>query len=281
MNRRKTLVASVALPLIALWVVACGSPQPPPPSAPQAEPAPARENPPPSEPTPPRSASPSPPPSAPASKQPVQSRATSRTAPDTSEPVADQVRDQGPSPVEPAPPEPEPIVKTVPSGTEFEVIFLDGLSSETAKAGDPFRARVAQDVRVDGIVVVPAGSLLSGRVTEAVPLRKIGGAAKLSLAFDRLELTTGSTVPIEIALAEQGKSQTKKDAATIGGAAAGGAVLGKLIGKHSKDALIGAVVGAGVGTAVAAKNKGEQVEIPVGTQMPVQLGRSVDVIVRR
>lgn len=156
---------------------------------------------------------------------------------------------------------------------------MDGLSSELSHTGDPFRARVAQDIRLDGMVVVPAGSIVHGVVGEVTPMKKIGGTAKLVLGYSRIELTDGSSVQISAATTQEGKSQTKKDAATIGGAAAGGAVLGKLIGKGSKEALIGAVVGAGVGTAVAAKNKGEQVEIPAGTGLSVELTRAVDITI--
>ncbi len=175
---------------------------------------------------------------------------------------------------------PAPIVKTLPAGAEVDVILMDGLSSETSQAGDTVRARVANDVMQDGVMVIPAGSIVSGTVTEVVPLKKIGGAAKLALSFGRLEITAANVIAIEANLLREGKSQTGKDAATIGGAAAGGAVLGKLLGKSSKDTLIGAVVGAAAGTAVAAKNKGEQVELPVGTQMSFQLNRPVEITVR-
>ncbi len=183
-------------------------------------------------------------------------------------------------PVETAP-APEPIVKTLPAGTLVDLIILDGRSSETSKPGDSFRARVAQDISRDGVVVVPAGSVVRGEVTEAVPLKKIGGTAKVALRFSEIELTTGSSVPIEASIAEQGKNETKRDAATIGGAAAGGALLGRILGKGGKGALIGAIVGGAAGTAIAAKTKGEQVEIPVGTEISIALNRPVDVTLRR
>lgn len=177
-------------------------------------------------------------------------------------------------------PAPQPIVKTVPAGTTLDVVFLDGLSSETAQPGDSFRARVTHDVSQDGVVVIPAGSVVTGSVTEAVSLKKIGGTAKLALEFSKLELPSGGTAAIEASLVEQGKSETKKDAATIGGATAGGALLGKIIGKKGKSALIGAAVGAAAGTAIAAKTKGEQVEIPVGTELSLHLNQPTHVTIR-
>jgi hypothetical protein len=179
------------------------------------------------------------------------------------------------------PPAAEPVVKTVPAGTSIDVEVLDGVSSKSSKAGDSFRARVVKDVVQDGIAVIPAGSVVVGSVTEAVPLGKIGGKAKLSLAFNKLELTSGRSAPISASFAETGKSETGKDAATIGGAAAGGAILGRILSKHDKGkgTVLGAVVGGAVGTAVAAKTKGQEVEIPAGTPITLTLDSATQVTV--
>src|SRR6185436_4594950 len=108
------------------------------------------------------------------------------------------------------------------------LVFMDGLSSETNVVGDTFRAQVAHDVTWDGMVLVPAGSVVRGEVTEVQSLKKIGGTAKLGLHFTEIDLP-GGPVPIDASIAQQGKSETKKDAATIGGAAAGGALLGRIL----------------------------------------------------
>jgi outer membrane lipoprotein SlyB len=184
------------------------------------------------------------------------------------------------TPPEP-PPTREPVMKTVPAGTAIEVAFLDGLSSKASRTGDSFRARVAKDVMLDGIAVIPAGSVVVGSVTEAVPLKKIGGQAKLALEFNKLELTSGRSAPIDASFAEQGKSETGKDAATIGGAAAGGALLGRILSKNdkTKGTVLGAIVGAAAGTAVASKTKGQEVEIPAGTVITLKLDQAAQITV--
>lgn len=188
-----------------------------------------------------------------------------------------------PEPVQPEPePAPEPIVVTVPAGTVLNVTFLDPLSSKTNQVGDSFRVQVTQDVAQEGLVVIPAGSILIGSVTEAESLNKnIGGQAKLGLQFTSLELPSGEVANIQASFLEEGKSETKKDAATIGGAAAGGAILGRLLKKEdkSKGTLIGAVLGAAAGTAIAAKTKGEEVEIPAGTPLGLQLDKAVQITI--
>jgi polygalacturonase len=144
--------------------------------------------------------------------------------------------------------------ETVPSGTKLEVELLDGVSSADSSTGDAVNARVAQDIVVGGKVVIPAGTTVSGRVTEAHGLKAIGGRARLRLEFETVDLATGEA-PIRAAFYRQGKSETKKDAATIGGAIVGGAA----------------------GTAIAAGTKGEEIVLPAGTRLAVHLQSPVTV----
>jgi phage-related minor tail protein len=174
------------------------------------------------------------------------------------------------------------VVKTIGPGTDLNVEFVDGVASNTSQVGDPVRARVTQAIVVDGLTVVPEGAIVHGTVTEAIPLKKIGGAASLGLRFDSLELGGGASAPIVAGLHEQGKSETGKDAGTIAGASAGGALLGRLFSKHdkTKGTLIGAAVGAAIGTGAAAATKGQEVELPRGTRVAVHLEETLTVTVQ-
>ncbi len=178
-----------------------------------------------------------------------------------------------PQPPAPAPPPPEPVTVIIPAGTTLDVAFIDSVSSAESQPGDPVRVRVVHDIMQDNIAVIPAGSVVSGTVTQAKSLKKIGGRARVDVEFNTLELTSGRTAAIHSTFFERGKSETKKDAATIGGATAGGALLGRLIkdDDKSKGTLIGAVVGAAAGTAIAAKTDGEEVVITSGTRVSIEL----------
>jgi type IV secretory pathway VirB10-like protein len=177
-----------------------------------------------------------------------------------------------------------PLITTVtlPAGTHLDVEFTRALASNTSAPGDTFRVRVAHDVMDEGEVVIPRGSEILGEVTEAVPLRKVGGQAKLALRFTDLVLPDGATVPIDASFVQQGRNETGKDAATIGGAAAGGAVLGRILnkGNRSRGAVIGAIIGAVAGTAIASRNPGEEVVIPEGSVVGLRLDDAVDVRVQ-
>jgi hypothetical protein len=170
---------------------------------------------------------------------------------------------------EPVAPEPEPAARTVfltlPRETPIEVAFEDSLSSETSLIGDVFRASVSRDVFSDGLLAIPAGTEVRGTVTSVTSQKRIGGQARLSLSFDQLDLPSGESIAISAYTEAAGRPQKKKDAATIGGSAAGGAILGRVLSnKKSKGTAIGAIVGAAVGAAVASENAGDPVVIEPG-----------------
>ncbi len=166
-------------------------------------------------------------------------------------------------------------VVTVPAGTMLAVELQETLSSASNRPGDAFTAVLVEPVALGGEVVIEAGSVVTGRVAQAVPSKKIGGRARLGLEFTRLALPSGGETQVAASFHSQGKSQTKKDAATIGGAAAGGALLGRIIGhdrgQEADGTVVGAVAGAAIGTGIAASNRGQDVTLAEGSTIRVQL----------
>jgi hypothetical protein len=160
---------------------------------------------------------------------------------------------------------------TVPSGTVVAIEFLQTLSSATSAAGDRFTARVVEPVLVDGEIAIAAGSIVSGRVVQALASRRLGGRAQIDLEFLSLELASGGERPISASFHDRGESQNKKDAVIIGGSAAGGALLGRIFGSDSDDTVLGALVGGAIGTGIAARNKGQEVTLPAGTTIEIHL----------
>jgi hypothetical protein len=162
----------------------------------------------------------------------------------------------------------------VPTGTVLMVGFQEPLSSATSRAGDRFTAEVVEPVRLNGRVAIPAGSIIAGRVLSAKPAARLGNArAQLNLEFTSLRLAGGRESPISASFHEQGAGQTRKDGVTIGAAAAGGAVLGRVLGNDRKDTVLGAVVGGAIGTGIAARTRGQQVTLPEGIAVEIELDR--------
>jgi hypothetical protein len=186
---------------------------------------------------------------------------------------------QAPAPAaEPESPGPA-VPVTLPAGTRFEVEFTQGLASNTSAVGDVFRARLVSDLRLEGAVAIPAGAEILGVVTDAVGAGRIGGQAKLTVRFTDLVLPSGSTLPVHASFLEQGKSRAGRDAATIGGTTAGGALLGRILssGSRTRGTVLGAIIGAAVGTAIAAKTAGEEVVIPEGSVVSLKLDGPLEI----
>jgi hypothetical protein len=196
-------------------------------------------------------------------------------------PFLEPALEPAPAP-EPAREEPRTVAVTVPAGTRLEVELTRTLASNTSSPGDAFRARVNADVVRDGVAVIPRGSEILGEVTEAVPLKKVGGQARLALKLTDLVLPSGRTVPIQASFIQEGRNETRRDAAAIGGVAAGGAILGRILSKgdRSRGGIVGAILGAAAGTAIASKTPGEEVVIPEGSVVTLRLDDAVQVRVK-
>jgi hypothetical protein len=209
--------------------------------------------------------------------------------PATPRPVPVPVPVPAPEPVpqpEPAPaprfepePEPQPRVVTalVPAGTTFEVEFLTGLSSETSQVGETFEVQAVGDVRVGSQVAVPAGSTIAGQVVDVRRGKKVGGRSALVLAFEELRVPDGGTYPLQASFAAEGRSDRGRDAATIGGSAAGGAVLGHAVEDSDKGTVLGAILGAAIGAGIAASTEAQPVELPAGTVVELTLDQQLSV----
>ena len=169
---------------------------------------------------------------------------------------------------------------TVPGGTLIELTLNDSLGSAHSQVGDGFTARVASAVIVDGRKVIPAGSTVRGTVREVRAAKRGAGNASLTLGFTRIELPGGYSSTISASLTDRSESKKKRNAAIIGGSAAGGAVLGRVLGKDTKGAVVGSVVGGAIGTGVVLSKEGEQVDLPEGTQIAIQLDSSIKVPAR-
>ena len=178
---------------------------------------------------------------------------------------------------------------TVPAGKRIRVRMNDTVSSKTAKIGDRFRVTVREPVYSStGVVVIPEGSELVGRVDSVKPAQKGGKPGTIDVSFVQVELPNGVKRAINGSLTELVSDDAKSDSEGtasgdkmkhrklifIGGGGAGGAILGAAIG-GGKGALIGGLLGAGGGFLGERYTKGEEAEVKSGTEFGVYLNQSV------
>ena len=187
-------------------------------------------------------------------------------------------------PVErPRPPAPAaPTTVTLPAGTHFDMAAGDTITTRTAKVGDPFTARVVEDVRNPaGRVVIPAGSQVNGTVTEVRPNPNPNTPGTLTLAVSSVTIR-GTNYPLEgtidsLETVHKGRGITTGDAAKVGAGAAAGAILGRVIGGNKKGTIIGGIVGGAVGAGVAQTSKDSDIVLPAGAHIIVTVTKPLTV----
>ena len=170
---------------------------------------------------------------------------------------------------------------TLPVGTHLPIVLDTTIGSDISKIEQPVHAHLAHAVAVQGTTVLPEGSRLSGVVTDAKRSGKVKGLAHVAMRFDTL-VPAGQDERYRIdttAVGRTAKSTKKKDALEIGGGAAGGALIGGLIG-GGKGALIGTAAGGGAGTAVVLSTRGKEIHVPRGSTMTLKLVKPLTVKVR-
>lgn len=172
----------------------------------------------------------------------------------------------------------------LPVGTMMKVSMAQALRTRETQEGSEFTAELTEPVLRDGRVLLPAGSVMSGRVTDVHGGRRITGAASIHLQPMAITLPDGTKYKmhgqvIDTSLYKHVKVDSEGTISrrdhkmatagalglTTGSGAAAGAVFGGWPG-----AIIGGVVGAGVGTAVWLKQD-RQEELPAGTKMVFSL----------
>ncbi len=178
---------------------------------------------------------------------------------------------------------------SVAAGTRIRVRMNETLKSNVSQVGDRFTVTVREPVySTNGVVVVPVGAELVGRVDAVTKAQKGGDPGSIDVSFVQIKLPNGTTRAINGSLTELTSDDAKSDAEGtasgdkmkhrkiifIGGGGAGGAILGAAIG-GGKGALIGGLIGAGAGLLGERFTKGEDAEVKSGTEFGVYLNRAV------
>jgi hypothetical protein len=193
------------------------------------------------------------------------------------EPAPQQTPAPPPAPTPPPPP-PQPVAKTVtiPAGTIIPVRISDDLSSKTAQPNQTFHGSLAGDLIADGMVAVPHGASIDGRVVDAKDAAHFKGSALLSIELTQINTKSRQIPVITDAYQKEGAGRGKNTAVKTGGGAALGAIIGALAG-GGKGAAIGAVAGGGAGAGVNAVTRGQQVEIQPETLINFRLSSPITV----
>jgi hypothetical protein len=91
--------------------------------------------------------------------------------------------------------------ETLPVGTRCKILLLGSVSASKSKPGDAIRARVLEPVLLNSTVVIPAGSLIAGKVVKRTPPRWLSRGGSLYMTFTEITLPGGNRFPIAASLA--------------------------------------------------------------------------------
>jgi len=175
-----------------------------------------------------------------------------------------------------------PAMLHVGAGTTMDIAAVDTISSRSAKVGDAFTARVVEDIRnAAGKVVIPAGSVVNGKIADVKPAPNPNTPGTLTLSVSSITVR-GTSYPIEASVdsletIHKGRGVTSGDAAKVGAGAVAGAVLGRVLGGNKKGTIIGGIVGGAAGAAVAHSTKDSDIVLPAGAHIIIRLTKELAV----
>jgi len=173
----------------------------------------------------------------------------------------------------------------VPAGTVMMVKLETTLATFSNKPGDPFRGSLSQPVVVGGQTLLPAGTVVEGRVTKVTEPRRISGKPTIGILPEAVILPTGERLYLDATLTDtnipgtdvnsegqfKGSGHSRGDQIEVGGGAAGGMLIGGLVG-GPVGVVVGGAIGAG-GTTTHWLVKHHSAIMPAGTELTLELNR--------
>jgi len=99
------------------------------------------------------------------------------------------------------------------SGSTFQAELVKPVDARKSKPSDEVVAKTTQDVKSDGQVIIPKGSRLIGKVTEAKAAGDGQSDSQVGIAFDDAVLKDGRQVPIAVGIQAISNSQAEAAAA--------------------------------------------------------------------
>lgn len=178
----------------------------------------------------------------------------------------------------------------VPSGTHIPLVLHNSISTRSARPGDPVYFETLFPIMIEGKVVIPAGSYVSGEVTESKRPGRVKGRGELMIKLTTLILPNAYMVNLNAVPGNAGTggnettdsegkiigdSEKGHDIGTIAKTTAAGAGIGGVATQSGRGVGIGAAAGAAAGLAAVLLTRGPDAEMPRGSTVEAVIDRSI------
>ena len=185
-------------------------------------------------------------------------QAAQNPAPTTQE-VSTPTQAVGVAPMNGAPP--PPLELTVPAGTEMAIRINQNISVKHSVAGDHFTGEIVEPVSRNGIVLIPRGTPVHGRVDAAHRRGHFKGSSILELRLTSMTMNGNEYALDTHDNVHTKKGKGKRTAGFIGGMTGAGMIIGG-VATGGVGLAIGAAAGAGAGTLIAGTTGNRDINIP-------------------
>ncbi|MBQ2871858.1 hypothetical protein IJE86_09155, partial [bacterium] len=166
----------------------------------------------------------------------------------------------------------------LPKGVIIDAVLQSAISSNSIMEKDVITAVLERDWMYNGNLIAPSGSILYGTVVDAQKAGYAYGNGEIEIRFTEVLSMDGQrfSLPDNSVKLETGINRTVKVTSRVVGGAIMGVVAGTLYalvsgGDVASGVAVGASIGGAGGAVSAVAQKGQDVEIPMGTPLQIKL----------
>jgi hypothetical protein len=90
--------------------------------------------------------------------------------------------------------------RRIPAGTKLKLQLLDPVNTVAKSPGDSFNAMLLEDQTSGSSIILPAGSIVRGCISNIKPVKRLSRGAVLYLDFDHVVTPNGRQLPLTLSV---------------------------------------------------------------------------------
>ena len=90
--------------------------------------------------------------------------------------------------------------KRISAGTQFEIQFLQPISTFSGLEGDYYSATLVNELKANNTIILPKGSVVRGSISTVKTAKRFSRGAMLYLDFDHIVTPNGRQIPLDLSV---------------------------------------------------------------------------------